>query len=165
MLKKILFSLLTSVSLFVYAEEAQITGTVVPKCVINVDVPGVYGNPTPNALSTLTDDGGVAPIVRFDIVQPGYYKAKITAPENFSSSPTLSDSVSWTGTTVVDQVTDAEMSVFTDTKVSYDNVTEFDLTVGGSVWFKTDSTVTYGVNKAFPAGTYTSVVVAECIAK
>ena len=50
-------------------------------------------------------------------------------------------------------------------KVTYQNTTEYDLTVAGSTWFKTSSTATNGGDKAFPSGTYRSVVQAECIAK
>jgi len=38
------------------------------------------------------------------------------------------------------------------------------LTVAGSVWFKADSKAEYGYNKAFPAGTYRSIVTATCLA-
>jgi hypothetical protein len=57
------------------------------------------------------------------------------------------------------------MSDYETNKIEYNNVTEFDLTVTGTVWFNVNSSVTYGYDKSFPAGTYTSVAVAECIAK
>ena len=44
-----------------YANETPITGNVASKCSIYTDVTGVYGNPTPDALSTLPADGGVEP--------------------------------------------------------------------------------------------------------
>ena len=45
------------------------------------------------------------------------------------------------------------------------NVTTFDLTLAGSTWFTVSSTATYGYNKALPAGNYTAIIKADCIAK
>jgi len=39
------------------------------------------------------------------------------------------------------------------------------LTATGSTWFKTTSKAVMGGNKAFPGGSYTALVVAECIAQ
>jgi hypothetical protein len=148
-----------------YAEEAPIVGTVQSKCSIYTTTSGVYGSPTPSKLSTLPTDGGIQPIIRFDVAQAGYYIAKITTPGSFSSSPALNDAVNFTGSTSVSQVSDPLMSAYETDKVTYNNVTEFDLTVAGSVWFKSTSTVEYGADKSFPSGTYRAVVQAECIAK
>lgn len=148
----------------VYSEDIPITGLVTSKCVIYTEVPGVYGNPSPGVLSTAPADGGVQPIVRYDVVVAGYYKAVITTPTSFSTSPALSDVVKWTGSVDVSRVTDAAMSAYSTTKRLYDSTTEFNLSVPGSVWFKTDSKAEYGYNKAFPAGTYRSIVTASCIA-
>jgi hypothetical protein len=147
------------------AENVPITGIVQSKCSIFTDTQGVYGNPMPYKLSTTPADGGVLPIIRYDVAAPDYYKARIMHPNGFSSSPDLSDAVAWTGSTSVSEVTDPLMSDYETSKIEYDNTTEFDLTVAGTVWFEVASTVEYGYNKAFPAGTYTSLVVAECIAK
>ena len=146
------------------AEEVPITGNVSAKCSIFTDVSGVYGQPTPNKLSTTTADGGVQPIVRYDVASAGYYTAKITHPTSFSSSPSLSDTVTWTGSTAVHNTSDAGMSGYDAAKVTYGSTTEFALTVAGSTWFKTESEAVYGVSKPFPGGTYTALVVAECIA-
>jgi hypothetical protein len=146
------------------AEDIPITGTVTSKCVIYTETPGVYRNPTPGVLSTAVADGGVLPIVRYDVVQSGYYKAVITTPTSFTSSPTLSDNVTWTGSVEVSRVTDAGMSAYTTNKRTYNETTEITLSIPGSVWFKADSKATYGYNKAFPAGTYRSIVTASCIA-
>jgi hypothetical protein len=148
-----------------YATEVPITGTVQSKCSIYTDTAGVYGSPSPDKLSTQPADGGVHPIVRVDVSQAGYYLARVTTPNSFSSSPPLNDAINFTGTTAVHQVSDAQMSAYETNKVAYNNVTEFDLTVAGSVWFKSTSTAEYGVNKSFPGGTYRAVVLAECIAK
>lgn len=146
------------------AEEVTITGTVASKCVITTDTVGIYGNPTPSELSTAPADGGVLPIVRYDVLQANFYKARITYPESFSESPVLTDVVTWTGDVTVAEVTDAGMSAYDTSKVEFNNVTEVDLTIAGSTWFKVESTADYGVSKAFPAGTYRAVVSADCIA-
>lgn len=164
MFKKVLLASLLAIPFVTTAEDIPITGTVTSKCVIYTETAGVYGNPSPNVLSTAAADGGVQPTIRFDVVQSGYYKAAITTPSSFTSSPTLADVVSWSGSVVVSRVTDAAMSIYTTNKTSYNDTTEFNLTVPGSVWFKADSKAEYGYNKAFPAGTYRSIVTASCIA-
>lgn len=146
------------------AIEVPVIGNVAAKCVVTTDTTGVYGNPTPNKLSTAAVDGGVQPIVRFDVIQPDYYKAVITYPNAFSSSPVLSDVVNWTGDVSVARVTDPLMSAYDNDKRIYDNFTEFDLTVAGTVWFKVSSTALYGYDKALPAGTYRAIINADCIA-
>lgn len=153
------------VSSAAFAENTVITGTVQSKCSIFTETQGVYGNPTPNELSTLPADGGVKPIVRFDVAAASYYTGRITYPISFSSSPSLADSVSWAGDVTVASVSDSGMAGYEAAKVQYNNVTEYDLTVAGSTWFTVDSSATYGFNSAFPAGTYTAIVVAECIPK
>lgn len=142
-----------------------IYGSVESKCVITTDTTGVYGNPSPSELSTDSVDGGVEPIIRYDILAADHYKAVISYPDSFSSSPSLSDVVNWTGAVTVGQTSDAGMSAFETDKVEYNNTVEFDLTVAGSVWFDVESTADYGYDKSFPAGNYTAMVTAECIAK
>ena len=142
-----------------------ITGSVESKCVIQTDTDGVYGNPTADKLSTAVADGGVLPVVRYDIVTANAYKAVISHPDSFSSSPTLTDTVAWTGSTTLTSSSDSNMSAFNDNKVTYNNSSEFDLTVAGSAWFSVTSTAEYGYDKAFPAGTYSAMVTAECIAQ
>ena len=164
MFKKVLLASLIAIPLITVAEDVPIMGTVTSKCVIYTETPGVYGNPTPGVLSTAVADGGVQPIIRYDVVQSGFYKAVITVPSSFTSSPTLSDVVRWTGSVDVSRVTDAAMSAYTTNKRTYNETTEINLTVAGSVWFKADSKAEYGYNKAFPAGTYRSIVTATCLA-
>ena len=147
------------------AEDIPIVGDVEAKCVIQTDTTGVYGNPTPSNLSTDNADGGVEPIVRFDVAQADYYKALISYPESFSQSPSLADTVTWTGSVGVDQVSDTNMSSYDTNKVEYNNTTEYDLTVAGTTWFSVSSEADYGYDKAFPGGTYRAVVTAECIAQ
>ena len=147
------------------AEEVPITGVVESRCQIQTDVPGVYGNPNAYTLSTAPADGGVLPIVRYDVSLADAYTAKITHPSSFSSSPSLNDTPTFSGETEVSAVGVAGMAGYEAAKVTYDSTTEYDLTVAGSTWFKTSSTVTNGGSKAFPGGTYRAVVVAECIAQ
>ena len=146
------------------AEDMEVVGNVESKCVVTPDTAGVYGNPSPDKLDSDPTSGGVDPIVRYDVIQASYYKAKITHPNTFSEAPALSDVVNWTGDTATSQVSDTGMSGYDAAKIEYDNVTEFSLTVAGSTWFKTETLAEYGYGKAFPAGIYRAVVTAECIA-
>lgn len=148
----------------VMAAEAPIVGIVAPKCTVYVDTVGIYGNPTPDKLSTASADGGVSPIVRFDVVNADTYKAVISTPTEFSSSPTLTDTLAWAGSTTVKRTSDAAMANYDADKVEYDSTSEYTLTVAGSTWFESESSVEYGYGKSLPGGTYKSVVTAECIA-
>ena len=142
-----------------------ITGSVESKCVIQTDTDGVYGNPTADKLSTAANDGGVVPRIRYDIVTANAYKAVISYPDSFSASPTLTDSVAWTGGVTYDTGSDSGMSAFETNKISYNNSVEFPLSIAGSAFFKVTSTAEYGYGTAFPAGTYSAMVTAECIAQ
>ena len=146
------------------AAETPIVGNVSSKCSIFTDTPGVYGNPSPDELSTVPADGGVYPVIRYDVSIADYYTAKISWPNSFTSSPSLSDSVTWDGEVEVSNTSDAGMSGYEAAKVEYENHTEYDLTVAGSTWFKVTSEATYGVGKSLPGGEYKANVVAECIA-
>ena len=117
------------------AVDSPIGGTVAPKCSVWTETSGVYGHPLPYKLSTTTADGGV------------------------------NDAVAWTGSTVVGQVSVAGMSAYEAAKVTYNNVTEFNMTLAGSTWFTVASTASYGSTKSLPAGNYTAIIKAECIAK
>lgn len=166
-MKKLLF-LIPALAVTTAAQaNYPINGFIESKCVIQSDTAGMFGNPTVDELSTKAADGGVMPIIRYDIITASKYKAVITTPTNFSASPNLSDTVDWTSTTVAGQMSDAAMSVFNTDKVIYNNghTTSFDLTKSGSVWFNVTSEAKYGVGKAFPSGSYTALIVAECIAK
>jgi hypothetical protein len=148
------------------AEEVQITGNVQSRCIITTDVPGVFGNPNAYTLTTDPAQGGVLPVVRYDVTLADAYKAQITSPTAFTSSPSLPDVVTWTGNTEVKAVSDATgMGSYEANKVEFGNTDEYDLVVTGSTWFKTSATATMGGNKAYPGGQYTAVVEAVCIAK
>ena len=165
MKKLLIVSLMLAPHIPAFAEETPISGLVQTRCLITTDTNGVYGNPLPSKLSTASADGGVVPIVRYDVTLADSYLAKITTPTTFSTSPTLSDSVTWTGTTAVSKTSDAGMSGYEAAKVTYGSTTQFDLTIAGSTWFSSESTAIYGVSKSFVGGSYTAIVLAECIAK
>jgi hypothetical protein len=162
---KLAFIALPLLAFNVQAADVTITGNVQSKCIINTDTAGVYGNPSADKLSTAPADGGVVPVVRYDVTLADAYIARITTPTSFTTSPSLSDSVTWTGTTAVKEVSDAAMADYETNKVEYDATTEYDLHTAGSVWFESTSTASYGYGKAYPGGRYVAVVQAECIAK
>ena len=165
MLKSILtLSTIAMMSTAAYAADTPITGNVESKCSIYTDTAGVYGNPNPDELSTLPADGGVMPVVRYDVSIADYYTAKISWPDTFTTSPSLTDSLTWDGEVEVSATSDTGMAGYEAAKVEYDNHTEYDLTVAGSTWFKITSNVTYGVDKSLPGGEYKANVTAVCIA-
>jgi len=143
----------------------DIVGNVEAKCVIQTTKSGVYGNPIASKLSTTPADGGVLPVIRYDVSIADAYTANITHPTSFSSSPSLTDTVAWTGSTSVTQTSVAGMSGYEAAKVVVDSTTIFDLTLAGSTWFSTASSAVYGTAKPFSGGTYTASVVATCIPK
>jgi len=164
MFKKILAASIAMMAIGAQAADVPIIGNVESKCVVTIDKQGVYGNPSASILSTDAVDGGVEPVVRFDVVLADAYKAVISHPISFSQSPALNDTVTWTGATSVEAVSDAGMSAYDTDKIEYDNTTEVDLSIAGSTWFKVSSEADYGYSKALPGGTYTSIVEANCIA-
>lgn len=159
-------AMLVATATFAVAENVPIEGTVQSRCVIQTDTAGVFGNPNAYTLTTNPTDGGAPAVVRFDVTLANAYYAHITAPSDFSSSPSLPDIVNWTGDTEVQTVSDATgMGSYETNKIEQGMKDIYDLTAAGSTWFKTSSTATMGGNKAFPGGNYTALVVAECIAK
>jgi len=162
--KTLIAAIVAALPIVASATEVNISGTVQSKCIVQLDTMGIYGNPTPETLATNPSSGGVIPIVRFDVIQANFYKARISYPISFSQSPALSDVVNWTGTVSVGQISDTQMSAYSSAMIQYDNVVEVDLAYAGSTWFDIDSTAAYGYNTALPAGTYRAVVTAECIA-
>ena len=143
----------------------EITGSVEAKCVIQTTKAGSYGNPIASKLSTTPADGGVLPVMRYDVSIADAYTASITHPTSFSSSPSLTDTIAWTGSTSVTQTSVAGMSAYEAAKTVVGNTTNFNLTLAGSTWFSTASSAVYGSAKPLPGGTYTAVVQASCIAK
>ena len=79
--------LLCAAPIVSFAEDVPISGNVQTRCLIVTDTNGVFGNPTPSKLSTAAADGGVVPVVRYDVTLADSYVAKITTPTSFSTSP------------------------------------------------------------------------------
>jgi hypothetical protein len=167
MIKNPLLIIIFSIFTFsAFAEDVPIEGTVQSRCIITTDTPGVFGNPNAYTLTTSPTDGGVVPIVRYDVTLADAYYAQITTPTSFSSSPTISETITWTGSTEVDAISDATgMASYETNKVTFGQTTQYDLTATGSTWFKSSVSATMGGNKAFPGGTYTAVVEAVCVAQ
>lgn len=160
---------LTGCSLFTSKVEANtnIIGTVESRCSIQTDTNGYYGNSNAYTLNTTPADGGQKPILRIDNSLASAYVAAISYPTSFSSSPSLSDSVTWTGGVAVVQVSASGMDGYQNASTLTNNgsTRNYLLTTAGSTWFEITSQAVYGGNKAFPSGSYASTVVAECIAQ
>jgi len=167
MIKNPLLIIIFSIFTFsAFAEDVPIEGTVQSRCIITTDTPGVFGNPNAYTLTTAATDGGVLPVVRYDVTLADAYYAQITTPTSFSSSPTISETITWTGSTEVDAISDATgMASYETNKVTFGQTTQYDLTATGSTWFKSSVSATMGGNKAFPGGTYTAIVEAVCVAQ
>jgi hypothetical protein len=151
---------------FANAEQVPINGTVQSRCIIQTDTPGVYGNPNAYTLDTDPTNGGQLAVTRIDVTLADAYYAEITAPSEFSSSPSLPDVPVFTGDTEVQTVSDATgMGSYETDKVELGMTDKYDLTATGSTWFKTTSKAVMGGDKAFPGGNYTALVEANCIAK
>jgi hypothetical protein len=158
------FTMMLTVCAFpAFAGSVDIVGNVAAKCVIQTDKSGVYGNPTASTLSTAPADGGILPVIRIDVAIANSYIANITHPTSFTSSPALSDSVAWTGSTSVTQTSDAGMSGYDAAKTVSGSTTTYTLTTAGSTWFSVASTATYAASKPFAGGTYVAQVTASCI--
>lgn len=167
---KLTGAILLSATAFGYvpfvAAQTPINGTVQSRCIIQTDVAGTYANPNAYTLTTAPADGGEPARIRVDVSLADAYYVEITAPEEFSSAPSLPDQVTFTGDTEVATVSDATgMGSYETDKVELGMTDRYDLTATGSTWFKTSSVATMGGSKAFPGGNYTAIVEAECIAK
>ena len=150
-----------------WATSTPITGSVEAKCAIFTTVNPKYGNPNPYTLTTLPASGGTEAILRTDVLAADYFDLLITHPNSFSSSPTLTDSVGFTGASVVSSVGVAGMSVYETNKLIVNNTTRFRLLLAGATWYKVSSVMTYGATDttALPAGNYTSLITATCLAR
>ena len=101
MIKKLTIMSLLILTTPAFAVNSPINGQVQAKCSIWTETQGVYGNPLPNKLDTLPASGGTKASIRVDIAQANFYKTSFTHPIAFSSSPTLNDTVAWSGSTIV----------------------------------------------------------------
>ena len=161
--------MLTACSLITDTAEAgtNIDGSVQSRCTVDTDTPGAYGNPNAYTLTTLPASAGQVPIVRFDVSLANAYFAQVSYPTSFSSSPSLSDSVTWTGAVTVAQTSSSDMSGYQAASTTTGAMRQYALTIAGTTWFASTSVATYGggQNKAFPGGAYTAIVVAQCVAQ
>ena len=148
-----------------FANSVDIVGNVAAKCIIQTTKTGAYGNPTPSKLSTASSDGGILPEIRIDVAIANSYTANITYPTSFTSSPSLNDVVSWTGSVAVSNTSDAGMSGYDSAKTVSGATTSYSLTTAGSTWFAISSVAEYGggSNKPFTGGTYIAQSTASCI--
>ena len=166
MFKKAIVVAMTLCTFNAFAATAPINGTVQSRCIITTDTSGVYANPNAYTLTTDPASGGQLPVVRVDVTLADAYYVEITAPNQFSSSPSLPDIVTFTGDTEVSAMSDSTgMGSYEANKVELGMTDKYELTATGSTWFKTSSEATMGGNKSFPGGNYTALVEAECIAK
>ena len=163
---------LTGCSLFsskVEAANIDITGTVQSRCIVNTDTAGMYGNPNAYTLTTLPASAGQLPIVRVDVSLANAYHAQISYPTSFSTSPSLTDTVAWEGLATAVQTSSSDMSGYqaASTTANGGAMRIYPLSIAGATWFSVASVATYGggQQKAFPGGSYTAVVTAECIAQ
>ena len=147
----------------------NINGNVESRCTVNTDTVGYYGNPNAYTLTTLPASNGQVPIVRVDTSLANAYKAQISYPTSFSSSPSLGDTVVWTGAVAVDQTSSSDMSGYQAASTLSDGgaMRTYALAHAGTTWFSVTSVATYGggQQKAFPGGSYSAVVTAESIAQ
>ena len=145
----------------------NINGNVESRCTVNTDTAGYYGNPNAYTLTTLPASAGQVPIIRIDTSLATAYKAQISYPTSFSSSPSLGDTVVWTGAVGVDQTSSSDMSGYQAASTTTGSMRQYALTIAGTTWFSVASTATYGggQQKPFPGGSYKAVVLAECIAQ
>ena len=146
-----------------FADSVDIVGNVSAKCIVQTTKSGVFGSPTANKLSTSPSDGGIHPEVRIDVAIANSYTANITHPTAFTSSPSLNDTVTWTGSVSVVNTSDAAMSSYDTNKTTAGATTSYSLTTAGSTWFAISSVAEYGGGKPFTGGTYTAQATISCI--
>jgi hypothetical protein len=151
----------------ILAENIDVTGTVQSRCTVNLDTPGYYGNPNAYTLTTLPASAGQEPIIRFDTTLANAYYGQVSYPTSFTSSPSLPDTVAWSGAVTVAQASLSDMGGYQAASTTSGSMRQYIFTHAGTVWIKSTSVVTYGggQNKAFPGGSYKAVVLAQCIAQ
>ena len=144
---------------------ADIDGTVESRCTIATTVDGKYGNPNAYTLTTDPASNGQVPVIRFDTTLADAYYAQVSYPTSFSSSPSLSDNVTWTGAVTVKATGESGMSGYQTASTTTGAMRHYGLSVACAVWLQSTSVAVYGGNRAFPGGAYKAVVLAECVAQ
>lgn len=161
---------LTGCALFMPKEAAantNITGNVESRCEVVTDIEGYYGNPSAFLLTTLPASNGQVPQIRITNTLANAYKAIVSYPTSFSSSPSLSNSVAWTGAVAIASASSSDMSGYQAASTVTNNgaMRTYNLTHAGTIYVTVTSTATYGGNKAFPGGQYVAVAEASCVAQ
>lgn len=149
------------------AANTNITGQVESRCEVVTDIPGYYGNPSAFLLTTLPASNGQVPQIRITNTLANAYKAIVSYPTSFSSSPSLSNSVAWTGAVAIASASSSDMSGYQAASTVTNNgaMRTYNLTHAGTIYVTVTSTATYGGNKAFPGGQYVAVAEASCVAQ
>ena len=143
----------------------DIEGSVESRCTIADVTAGKWGNPNAYTLTTAPSSNGVVPVIRADTTLADAYYLRVSYPTSFSSSPSLSDNVTWTGAVSVKATGADGMSGYQAASTTTGAMRSYPLSVAGSVWLQSTSVAVYGGNRAFPGGAYKSVVLAECVAQ
>lgn len=161
---------LTGCALFMPKEAAantNITGNVESRCEVVTDIPGYYGNPNAYTLTTLPASNGQVPKIRITNSLANAYKAIVSFPTSFSSSPSLSNTVSFTGAVAIASASSSDMSGYQAASTVTNNgaMRTYSLTHAGTIYVTVSSEATYGGNKAFPGGQYVAVAEASCVAQ
>ena len=145
----------------------NINGTVESRCEVVTDIVGYFGNPNAYTLTTLPASNGQIPQIRITSTLANAYKAVVSFPTSFSSSPSLSNSVTWTGTVAIASASSSEMSGYAAASTVTNNgaMRTYYLTHAGTIYVTVASQAIYGGNKAFPGGQYVAVAEASCIAQ
>lgn len=145
----------------------NITGTVESRCEVVTDIPGYYGNPNAYTLTTLPASNGQVPQIRITNSLANAYKAIVSFPTSFSSSPSLSNTVSFTGAVAIASASSSDMSGYQAASTVTNNgaMRTYSLTHAGTIYVTVSSEATYGGNKAFPGGQYVAVAEASCVAQ
>ena len=149
------------------AANTNITGTVESRCEVVTDIPGYYGNPNAYTLTTLPASNGQVPQIRITNSLANAYKAIVSFPTSFSSSPSLSNTVSFTGAVAIASASSSDMSGYQAASTVTNNgaMRTYSLTHAGTIYVTVSSEATYGGNKAFPGGQYVAVAEASCVAQ
>ena len=160
---------LTGCSLLTSKVQANtnITGNVQSRCEVVTDITGYFGNPNAYSLTTAPASNGQVPQIRVTSTLANAYKALISYPTSFSSSPSLSNSVTWTGAVAIASASSSDMSGYQAASTLTNNgaMRTYYLTKAGTIYVTVTSTATHGGNKAFPGGQYVAVAQASCIAQ
>lgn len=149
------------------AANTNISGQVESRCEVVTDIPGYYGNPSAFLLTTLPASNGQVPQIRITNTLANAYKAIVSYPTSFSSSPSLSNSVAWSGAVAIASASSSDMSGYQAASTVTNNgaMRTYNLTHAGTIYVTVTSTATYGGNKAFPGGQYVAVAEASCVAQ